>query len=185
MRPRDGDRTPAGRLTQALILQSLLRRKVDVGVNAEAIAAQAKRATAELRKTPEGRDMVEIHRAMAGAETLLRAAELANLESRDTAILATRNFVQWVAEHDVTSPSALSRLMSAARWAAVEAMTFMTTLGDGTDANRADSVKQLDRASTRAAYDLSAALESIARAGRPSPSCYRSRTTTPAAPRRR
>jgi hypothetical protein len=169
--PRAATNTPEARLAEALILRALARRGTEVGMTLEALRGQVARASLPFRATPEGRETIlRIKGAVAGAGQVLDAAEgAADVRSRDVAIQAARNYVAWAAEHAITSPSALSRLLSGAVWAARSMAHFVAELAAGTGTDE-ESVKTADRMSTRAAYDVDAALriDREAKAAKPS-----------------
>jgi hypothetical protein len=155
----------AGTWTERLIVALLLRRLAHRGVAVGSLATirkQVARARAELAKTDDGaKQATAIKAAIEGAGPLVRAAQLAGVESRSSAITAAKHFVSWTVEHAgiLESPSACARLMSAARWTAAEASIHEGMLVKPLAGKElAEALKLADRASTAARYDLGEAL---------------------------
>jgi len=155
--------TPGARYAASLILADLARRGVEVGQSPDALRGQRARALESLRATPEGTKLAgAIRSAVDGAGPLLRAAKLATVETRGSAIEAAQLFVGWVAEHQgiVDSPSAVAHLLGAARMAAAEARVHDDALARGLTGDAlAEALKLADRCATCRRYDFDAALK--------------------------
>ncbi len=159
--PEHASDTAAARLTAGLVERSLVQAGAPAARTPDALRGVIARASADLRATPEGAALAErIRAAVLAASPLVATASVAHSESRQLARRAAELFVGMAAEHSVDSPTALARLMSAARWSAEEeALHAARVSGPPLTGDALDRALRLaDRASTRAAYDLDKAL---------------------------